>query len=82
LIQVRALSQCYITEFVLDSGNIVKSNAVVLTTGTFLRGEINLGLERYPAGRLGDKPAIGLAKTLEKIGFRMGRLKTGKWANL
>lgn len=50
---------------------------MVLTTGTFLRGEINIGLEVYPAGRAGDAPAIGLAKTLERIGFQMGRLKTG-----
>lgn len=53
------------------------ADAVVLTTGTFLRGSINVGLTNRPAGRLGDEPAIGLAKTLENIGFKMGRLKTG-----
>ena len=51
--------------------------AVVLTTGTFLRGEIHLGDERWPAGRRGDAPAIGLAQSLERAGFALRRLKTG-----
>ncbi|MGI9499652.1 MAG: tRNA uridine-5-carboxymethylaminomethyl(34) synthesis enzyme MnmG [Geminicoccaceae bacterium] len=51
--------------------------AVVLTTGTFLRGEIHLGAERWPAGRRGDGPSIGLAQSLERAGFALGRLKTG-----
>ena len=51
--------------------------AVVLTTGTFLRGEIHLGLERWPAGRVGDPAALGLARRLHALGFSMGRLKTG-----
>ncbi len=51
----------------------------MLTTGTFLRGCIHLGLDVRPAGRLGDEPAIGLAKTLEDAGFTVGRLKTGRW---
>ncbi len=50
---------------------------VVITTGTFLRANINIGLEMYPAGRVNDKPSIDLALSIEKIGFRMGRLKTG-----
>lgn len=50
---------------------------MVLTTGTFLRGAINLGLEVWPAGRMGDEPATGLALTLDKAGFNLGRLKTG-----
>jgi tRNA uridine 5-carboxymethylaminomethyl modification enzyme len=50
---------------------------VVLTTGTFLRGEIHLGLERWPAGRAGDPAAIGLARRLDAAGFALGRLKTG-----
>ena len=53
------------------------AGAVVLTTGTFLRGEIHLGLERWPAGRVGDPAAIGLAHRLDAAGFAMGRLKTG-----
>jgi tRNA uridine 5-carboxymethylaminomethyl modification enzyme len=51
--------------------------AVVLTTGTFLRGEIHLGLDRWPAGRVGDPAAVGLARRLERLGFALRRLKTG-----
>ena len=51
--------------------------AVVLTTGTFLRGEIHLGLERWPAGRVGDPATVGLARRLDALGFALGRLKTG-----
>ena len=51
---------------------------MVLTTGTFLRGAVTLGMERWPAGRMGDGPAVGLAHTLDASGFRLGRLKTGK----
>jgi tRNA uridine 5-carboxymethylaminomethyl modification enzyme len=55
---------------------------VVLTTGTFLKGVIHIGAERIPAGRWGDKPAVGLADRLYGLGFRMGRLKTGTPARL
>lgn len=51
---------------------------MVLTTGTFLRGMIHIGLKEFPAGRMGDQPAIGLAKSLEDAGFTIARLKTGK----
>ncbi|XP_023988751.1 protein MTO1 homolog, mitochondrial isoform X2 [Physeter macrocephalus] len=62
---------------VLGDGSTVYAESVVLTTGTFLRGMIVIGLEMHPAGRLGDQPSIGLAQTLEKLGFVVGRLKTG-----
>ncbi|KAK3800304.1 hypothetical protein RRG08_020281 [Elysia crispata] len=62
---------------VLGSGEIISSHTVVLTAGTFLRGCINIGLSVTPAGRIGDEPAIGLAKTIEDAGFKLGRLKTG-----
>ncbi|XP_034181906.2 5-taurinomethyluridine-[tRNA] synthase subunit MTO1, mitochondrial isoform X1 [Osmia lignaria lignaria] len=62
---------------ILRDGTKIYSGAVVITTGTFLKGQINIGLEKRPAGRLGDEPSIGLANTLERIGFKMGRLKTG-----
>lgn len=62
---------------VLVDGNTVYADSVVLTTGTFLRGVIVIGLETHPAGRLGDQPSVGLAQTLEKLGFVVGRLKTG-----
>ena len=61
----------------MKSGRKIRAGAVVITTGTFLRGQINIGLEVRPAGRIGDEPAIGLAETLSRIGFRLGRLKTG-----
>ncbi len=53
------------------------ADAVVLTTGTFLRGLIHIGLKNFPAGRLGEFPAYGLSASLEKLGFKLGRLKTG-----
>ncbi|XP_076626249.1 5-taurinomethyluridine-[tRNA] synthase subunit MTO1, mitochondrial isoform X2 [Colletes latitarsis] len=62
---------------ILKDGTKIHSEAVVITTGTFLKGQINIGLEKRPAGRLGDEPSIGLANTLERVGFRIGRLKTG-----
>lgn len=55
----------------------VMCKSVIITTGTFLRGQINIGLDVRPAGRMGDEPAIGLAKSLEEIGFKLSRLKTG-----
>lgn len=54
---------------------------MVITTGTFLKGQINVGLETRPAGRMNDEPSIGLANTLERLGFQMGRLKTGKYGS-
>ncbi len=57
-------------------------HALVITTGTFLRGLIHRGEEVIPAGRVGEKPAIGLAQTLEKLEFPLARLKTGTPARL
>lgn len=62
---------------ILQNGERIHSHGVVITTGTFLRAHINIGLDVRPAGRLGDAPAIGLANSLESLKFRMGRLKTG-----
>jgi tRNA uridine 5-carboxymethylaminomethyl modification enzyme len=61
----------------LADGRIYPAAAVVLTTGTFLRGLIHIGECQTPAGRVGEAPAIGLARTLEHLGFALGRLKTG-----
>ncbi|KAF1403914.1 hypothetical protein FQV23_0013085, partial [Spheniscus humboldti] len=69
--------KCQVTGVVLGDGSTVHAGSVILTTGTFLRGMVLIGLEMHPAGRLGDQPAIGLAQTLEKLGFAVGRLKTG-----
>ncbi len=62
---------------VLADGERVLARAVVLTTGTFLDGRIHLGEKSWPAGRMGDAPAIALARRLRALGLRMGRLKTG-----
>lgn len=87
---------------IAGSGKVFHSKTVILTTGTFLRGTINIGslteiltlypsalvvcflykiyyegLDSYPAGRKGDAPAIGLAKSLDRAGFKLKRLKTG-----
>ncbi len=66
-----------VTGVVLSSGEKVACSALVLTTGTFLRGVIHLGESKTPAGRVGDAPSVGLALTLEKFGFALSRLKTG-----
>lgn len=58
-------------------GDVLAAGAVVLTTGTFLGGVIHIGLEQHAAGRVGDAAASGLAKTLARFGFALGRLKTG-----
>ncbi|KAI1291757.1 Protein MTO1 -like protein, mitochondrial [Halotydeus destructor] len=58
-------------------GRSIKSKCTVITTGTFLRGTIHIGRESFPAGRMGDKPAIGLAHTIQRLGFRLSRMKTG-----
>jgi len=67
---------------VLEDGRAFRAGAVVLTTGTFLRGMIHLGEERTPAGRFGEGPALGLSERLYALGFSMGRLKTGTPARL
>jgi tRNA uridine 5-carboxymethylaminomethyl modification enzyme len=61
----------------LGGGREYGAGAVVLTTGTFLRGLIHIGEQQTPAGRAGEAPAIGLSRTLECAGFALGRLKTG-----
>jgi tRNA uridine 5-carboxymethylaminomethyl modification enzyme len=66
----------------LDDGTEISAPCVVLTTGTFLRGLIHIGEKKIPAGRIGEKPAYGLAQSLENCGFVMGRLKTGTPARL
>jgi tRNA uridine 5-carboxymethylaminomethyl modification enzyme len=61
----------------VTDGRVLDASAVVLTTGTFLRGLIHIGETQIPAGRVGEGPAVGLALTLERLGFPLGRLKTG-----
>jgi tRNA uridine 5-carboxymethylaminomethyl modification enzyme len=61
----------------LIDGRHFKCAAVVVTTGTFLRGLIHLGEKSWPAGRVDEAPALGLSTSFERIGFALGRLKTG-----
>ncbi|KAJ5778935.1 GidA associated domain 3 [Penicillium paradoxum] len=61
----------------LESGEVIPTGRVVITTGTFLGGEIHIGMEAYPSGRMGEAPTYGLSKSLREAGFQLGRLKTG-----
>jgi len=66
-----------VTGVKLGEGRSLSADAVVITTGTFLRGLIHLGEKNWPAGRVGEAPAMGLSASFEKAGFTLGRLKTG-----
>ncbi len=63
--------------FITQSGKLIKSSKLILTTGTFLNGLIHIGDEKTPAGRFDEKPSTGLSEQLEKYKFKIGRLKTG-----
>ncbi|MGI2035999.1 tRNA uridine-5-carboxymethylaminomethyl(34) synthesis enzyme MnmG [Rhizobium panacihumi] len=67
---------------ILKDGRIFDTGAVVLTTGTFLRGVIHIGNAKTQAGRMGEAPSLGLSDTLLKLSLRLGRLKTGTPARL
>ncbi|MEP7241308.1 MAG: tRNA uridine-5-carboxymethylaminomethyl(34) synthesis enzyme MnmG [Devosia sp.] len=71
-----------ITGVMLLDGRRFSTKSVVLTTGTFLRGLIHRGEETIPAGRVGEKPVLGLSTRLEALGLQLGRLKTGTPARL
>jgi tRNA uridine 5-carboxymethylaminomethyl modification enzyme len=66
-----------VTGIRLGEGRELAAGAVVITTGTFLRGLIHLGEKNWPAGRVGEAPAMGLSASFERVGFALGRLKTG-----
>jgi len=66
-----------VTGIRLGDGRELSTGAVVITTGTFLRGLIHLGEKNWPAGRVGEAPAVGLSASFESAGFTLGRLKTG-----
>jgi len=82
-----SVKQGHITEILVDGGKVVGvrtetgfefyGKAVVLTTGTFLEGLLHIGLVHFPGGRFGEPPARGLSECLRKLGFVVGRLKTG-----
>lgn len=66
-----------ISEVILADGRRLGCGAVVLTTGTFLRGLIHIGGRKIVAGRMNEKASIGLSETMRRAGFALGRLKTG-----
>ncbi|HEY6008653.1 MAG TPA: tRNA uridine-5-carboxymethylaminomethyl(34) synthesis enzyme MnmG [Geobacteraceae bacterium] len=86
------LKQGEVTGLVVEQGRAVgvdtragvrfSGKTVIITTGTFMRGLIHIGLTNYPGGRAGDLPSVGLSDQLGELGFRVGRLKTGTPARL
>jgi tRNA uridine 5-carboxymethylaminomethyl modification enzyme len=86
------LKQGEVTALVVDEGRVIgvdtrvglrfSGTTVIITTGTFMRGLIHVGLTNYPGGRAGDLPSVGLSDQLRDLGFRVGRLKTGTPARL
>ena len=66
-----------INGFITNSGKLIKTTKLILTTGTFLNGLIHVGEKQTPAGRYNEKPTTGLSEQLKKNNFKMGRLKTG-----
>ena len=72
-----SVSNGRVTGIRLIGGRELSAGAVVITTGTFLRGLIHLGEKNWPAGRVDEAPALGLSKSFEQAGFTLGRLKTG-----
>lgn len=71
-----------ITGVVFNDGRMISCRAVVLATGTFLRGLIHIGDQKIPAGRTGEAPSLGLSATLNRFGLSLRRLKTGTPARL
>ena len=81
------IKQALVEKIVTDNGNVTGvltslgifygARAVIVTTGTFLKGLIHIGLENVAAGRAGEFPSVGLSDSLRALGFKMGRLKTG-----
>jgi tRNA uridine 5-carboxymethylaminomethyl modification enzyme len=65
-----------------SDGRSIACRSVVITTGTFLRGLIHIGDRKIPAGRVGEQPSLGLSETFRRVGFSLGRLKTGTPARL
>ncbi|MEO5970259.1 MAG: FAD-dependent oxidoreductase, partial [Bdellovibrionia bacterium] len=61
----------------LVDGSEVKARSVVITSGTFLKAVMHMGFDQTEGGRLGDRASVGLSLSLEKLGFQLGRLKTG-----
>jgi len=76
------LREGQVSGVIMKDGRCLACRAVVITTGTFLRGLIHIGSEKIPAGRVGEEPSLGLSATFERLGLALGRLKTGTPARL
>ena len=61
----------------IDSDDIIQGKTLILAPGTFLNGLVHIGMTHFPSGRMGDPPSIDLSESLKKLGFLIGRLKTG-----
>ena len=66
-----------VTGVLTTLGIFYGAKAVIATTGTFLKGLVHIGLDNFPAGRAGEVPSVGLSDSLQQLGLKMGRLKTG-----
>jgi tRNA uridine 5-carboxymethylaminomethyl modification enzyme len=81
------MKQATVEEILVEGGRVVgirthlgeeiQTKALILTPGTFLNGLVHIGLTHFPSGRVGDPPSVGLSESLKRLGFRVGRLKTG-----
>src|SRR5690606_24928861 len=71
-----------VQSIIVSGGRVLKCTSLVITTGTFLRGLIHIGEKRIPAGRVNEPAARRLAASLQEVGFKLGRLKTGTPARL
>jgi tRNA uridine 5-carboxymethylaminomethyl modification enzyme len=71
------ISDNRVTGLGLGDGRVLRCGALVLTTGTFLRGLIHIGDRKFPAGRMNEKAALELSESMMRAGFKLGRLKTG-----
>jgi tRNA uridine 5-carboxymethylaminomethyl modification enzyme len=67
----------HVTAAITEGSRKIKCRCLVITAGTFLNGLIHIGKKKIPAGRMGEKPSLGLSEKLIKLGFKAGRLKTG-----
>ena len=86
------VKQGLVEKIVVENGKVIgvetnigvqyQGKAVIVTTGTFLKGLIHIGLVQYPSGRAGEFPSVGLSDNLREMGFTIGRLKTGTPARL
>ncbi len=81
------IKQATVEEIILDGNKVIgvrteaddmiQGKTLILAPGTFLNGLVHIGLTHFPSGRMGDPPSIGLSESLKRLGFRIGRLKTG-----